>query len=319
MSLVSKINALAQAIAADIKALTVQKADVSPTVQLPKQSASPAAITDKVTVFGRLLAGRVLPTAMPERGSEVPIGAALWRRSFGFMRPYNGGTPWQSFGFAGVGVVGTGTGRAVTATNTMTRAVRSGVVSAASAGSLAGMYSFTNFLAAGDGQGVGGYLYQTRFAFSDAATVDGARAFVGLQANISAPANVEPNTLLNCLGVAQLSGDSSQLYLVYGGTAAQNAIPLGANFPPMQSTGVAGGTLYDLILYAPPGENGSVYVRIERVGTQYAVEYVLTPTTPGVQTPANTTFLSPRWWRSNNASPLAVGLDVCGFYYEVES
>jgi hypothetical protein len=59
----------------------------------------------------------------------------------------------------------------------------------------------------------------------------------------------------------------------------------------MQSTGVAGGTLYDLILYAPPGGNGSVYVRIERVGTQYAADYALTPTTPGVQTPGNTTFL----------------------------
>jgi hypothetical protein len=87
----------------------------------------------------------------------------------------------------------------------------------------------------------------------------------------------------------------------------------------MQSTGVAGGTLYGLILYAPPGENGSIYVRIERVGTQYAADYALTPTTPGVQTPGNTTFLSPRWWRCNNASTLAVGLDVCGFYYEVES
>ncbi len=80
------------------------------------------------------------------------------------------------------------------------------------------------------------------------------------------------NPILNCPDLAQLSGDSALLYLVYGETTVQSAIPLGANFPPMKSIGVTGGTRDDLIRYTPPGENGSVYARIEQVGMQYAAE-----------------------------------------------
>jgi hypothetical protein len=64
------------------------------------------------------------------------------------------------------------------------------------------MHSYTNFLAAGDSQGAGRYLFQARCAFSDAAMENGDHAFIGLQANIPTPANVEPNTELSGPGAA---------------------------------------------------------------------------------------------------------------------
>lgn len=170
----------------------------------------------------------------------------------------------------------------------------------------------------GDGAGLGGFFYSCRFGFSDAATVSGARAFVGMSSLVAAPTNVEPNTLTNCIGLAQLSTDATQLFLVYGGSAAQTAIGLGTNFPPMAGVGAANGIAYDLTLFCPTSGNGIVNYRVERIGTSFVAEGTLTPTTVGTQTPAATTLMTHRAWRTNNATLLAVGIDMLNVYIETD-
>lgn len=273
---------------------------------------------DRVKLFGRKLGGRVFPAAVGPSGIEYAIQPSVWRQKVGITSAIGNGTAVSQLALVSPTNVGTATARNVATTNLMSRMRRIGIVSAATAGSLGGNYSSLAQYTTGDGSGLGGFFYSCRFAFSDAAAVDGARAFVGLSSSIAAPTNVEANTLINSVGVAQLSTDSTQLYLVYGGSVAQTAIPLGTNFPPMAAAGVTNGIAYDITLFSPPGENGVIGYRLERIGTSFAAEGTLTPGVPGTQTPASTTLLAYRAWRSNNATALAVGIDIISTYIETD-
>jgi hypothetical protein len=139
-----------------------------------------------------------------------------------------------------------------------------------------------------------------------------------MSSSVAAPTNVQPNTLINSIGLARLSTDSTQLYIVYGGSAAQTAIALGTNFPPQTGSGSTTGIVYDLSLFSPPNQNGVIYYYVERVGTSFVSQGVITPTTVGVQTPASTTLLAHRAWVCNNTTALAAGIDIISVYIETD-
>lgn len=246
-------------------------------------------------------------TAQP---SFIDNQIAMWNP------PGNATTVPAVFAMGAVTALGTATARSVATTNILTRHKRLAYLSSTTAGNFGGHYSTVAQYSVGNGSGLGGFYYSCTFAFTDAAAVSGVRAFVGLSSSVATPTNVEPNAIVNALGVAQLSTDTTQLYLVYGGSAAQTAIALGTNFPPMQSTGATGGTTYTLTLFSSASENGIVYYRLERIGTTYFVEGTLTPTVVGTQTPASTTLLAHRAWRCNNATALAAAIDVMNVYME---
>lgn len=207
-------------------------------------------------------------------------------------------------GFPAFTASGTATARNVAITNELTRAKRLAYVSAATAGALCGGYQTAAQFTTGSGS-TGGFDTSMYFGTSDASAVSGARMFVGVSSSVAAPTNVEPNTLLNSFGIAQLSTDSTQLYLVYGGSTAQTAVALGTNFPPASASDI-----YRLMIFAPKGFNGTIRWAIDRVGTAFSTSGTVTPATAGVQTPLSTTLLAVRAWRCNNATALACGLDV---------
>lgn len=274
---------------------------------------------NNVKLFAKGLAGRMLPASVGPSNMDAALQPSTWRQKIASWSPPGNSTTVPAVtGFNAPTALATATARSVATTNLMSRTRRLGYVSAATAAAITGHYSTLAQFTTGDGAGLGGFFYSCRFAASDAAAVAGARQFVGLSSNVAAPTNVEANTLTNTIGVAQLSTDSTQMYLVYGGSAAQTAVALGTNFPPMTAAGATNGVVYDLTLFAPPSSNGVVGYRLERVGTTFVAEGTLTPATAGVQTPLNTTLLAHRAWRTNNATALAVGLDIVNIYIETD-
>lgn len=272
-----------------------------------------------VKLFAKSLAGRILPASVGPSGLDAALQPSTWRQKIGqWNAPGNSTTVPAVDGFNAPTALGTATARNVATTNLMARTRRLGYVSAATAAAFAGHYATAAQFTTGDGAGLGGFFYSCRFAASDAATVAGVREFVGMTSSVAVPTNVEANTLTNCIGVAQLSTDTTQMYLVYGGSAAQTAIALGTNFPPMTAAGATNGVMYDLTLFAAPSANGVIGYRLERVGTAFVAEGTLTPGTPGLQTPLNTTLLAHRAWRGNNATALACGLDIINVYIETD-
>ena len=274
--------------------------------------------SDTVKLFTKRIANRMLLATVGPSAMDACVQPATWRQKIAYWNPPGNSNVVPAVdGMNAVTGLGTATARAVATTNLFTRTRRLGYVSAATAAAFAGHFQPQAQFTTGTGAGLGGFFYSCRFGFSDAAAVAGARAFIGLSNLVAAPTNVEPSTLTNCVGLAQLSTSSTQLYIVYGGSAAQAAIPLGTNFPPMAAAGAANGIMYDLTLFSPPNSNGVIHYYVERVGTSFVATGTLSGTA-GTTTPANTTLLAHRAWRTNNATLLAVGIDIIGVYTETD-
>lgn len=288
-------------------------------VTFPEVASPATPASGNFNLYGKTFANRTMPTIIGPSGMDYALQPATWRQKIGVWTPPGNATTVP--GVVGIGTLtatGTATARTVATTNLFTRTRRLGYVSAATAAALSGIRGPAAQYTTGSGAGLGGFFTSIRFGISDAAAVTGARMFIGMSSATGAPTNVEPSTLTNCVGIAQLSTDATQLYLVYGGSAAQTAIALGTNFPPMAGVGAANGIAYDLTIFAPPNSNGIVYYQVERIGTAFVASGTLTPTVVGTQTPASTTLLTHQLWRTNNATLLAVGFDVLNIYVETD-
>lgn len=274
---------------------------------------------DNLTVFAREIANRAMLSQIGPSGLDTALQPMLGRNKVARYNPIGNSTTTPILdGVSFTTYTGTATARNVATTNALTRMKRIGIVSSGTAGSLShtrmgsgttGVAQFTTGDAAT--YALGGFFYIARFGISDAATVSGARMFVGIQSSTAAPTNVEPSTLVNCVGMAQLSTDATQLYLVYGGSAAQTAIALGStNFP------ISSSTPYELALFSPASVSGTIYYQVTNLANGSTLNGTLSGGTTVV--PASTTLLCPHFWRTNNGTGSAVGIDICSLYLETD-
>jgi hypothetical protein len=293
--------------------------DVDGNLRLDSTTPSVSPGVDQLALMADRLAGGGGTGRLRTRGEDgiyrsmqthFGFNSIVWSQAVGAsasLPTVNGLTGWTS--------VGTVTNRAFGTTSRATRLRRVGYVSAAGAGNAAGLYngvSANNAFTTGGADGAG-HLVAFRFVPSDAAAVATAHMFVGMINTTAAPgATTNPNTLTNCFGVAQCNG-SANLQIVYGGSAAQAPIDLGANFP-------AGGLSTDaylVIFYARPDDATKVAYYVKRLNTGDVASGVLTGVA-GTALPANTTLLGARCYRANNATALAVGIDFASFYAEAD-
>ena len=147
-------------------------------------------------------------------------------------------------------------------------------------------------------------MAELRFGISDAAAVAGARMFFGMASSTVAPANVEPNTLINSIGIGHGAADTN-LSIYFGGSTAQTPINLGANFP----SNTLSVDMYELALYAAPNTQTCNY-QVTRLNTGQVASGVLSGVA-GVALPASTVLMNWTGYRTNNATALAVGFDIC--------
>ena len=290
-------------------------------IRIPKLTLAnplvPAANT--MSFFTRALANRIMPAFVGPSGLDSVLQPHIGRNRARMLVANSPGLATLSgWGLSNTTIVGTGTNRTWASTNALTRMARTGLVSAATAAAFAHTRSGTGttgtaVLSTGNAAAypLGGFHFIIRGGISDAATVAGARMFVGLASSTAAPTNVEPSTLTNCIGLAQLSTDATQLYLVYGGSAAQTPIALGATDFPINSA-----TPVELALFAPPSVASTIYYQVTNLATGATVTGTITGGTTVV--PAATTGLAWHIWRTNNATLLAVGYDLVSLYIETD-
>lgn len=259
------------------------------------------------TIFIKKIGGRIMAAQIGPSGLDTTLQANLGGNKVAMWMPPGGSTTVPGvFGMAALTATGTATARTIGVANLLSRMTRLGYVSAATAGALAGAREAVAKYTTGAGPGLGGFFARYRFGVSDAATVAGARMFIGLDAITAAPTNIDPSTKVNCIGVAQIA-TSNNLNIVYGNATAKTPIDLGANFP--ANTNV---DAYELNLFAPPA--GGCYWQVRRLNTTFEATGFL----PSTEIPIATQLLCHQLWRCNNTTALAVGLDVCGIYIETD-
>jgi hypothetical protein len=284
--------------------------DSSQYVNLPALADPSAPSAGNLKSYAKTVAGGyTAPAFLNATNAAVQFQPAFANKRISLLFPLNNANPTLT----GLNIFN---GTPITVTNTttsmFTRANRILVSSTATAGTV-GNYqqataSFT--LGSATSPAYGGFYYVIRFGIAD--TVASPRTFVGLSSAINTPTNVDPSTLTNVIGVGQNAGNTN-LFVYYGGSAAQTPIDLGVNFP----TGTSNTDWYELTLFAPPTSANTVYYQVVRLNTGNVASGTLTGTA-GTVLPSNTTFLASRNWRTNNATASAVTLAIGGIYVETD-
>lgn len=267
----------------------------------------PAASSSTVKMFANSHAGRVLPAYIGPVDQLNPLQPHMGHGKMAmWLPPGNATTVPVSLGIAAPTATGTATARNVATTNIVTQSRRLGYVSAATAGSLSGYRNAAAQYFRGGGANLGGFHMMTRFVPSDAATVAGARMFVGLWATTTAPTNVETDTLVNIIGVGSRSTDSNLQVFYNDGAGTASNVDLGANFP---ANGLSS-EMFEFSLYCEPNASAVTY-RVENF-----INGATATGTLDTNIPVSTTLLGFQAYRSNNATALAVGIDLVSLYIE---
>lgn len=277
-------------------------------LDIPTTSTAPTApAAGYVRLFASNLAGS-LPAVIGPTGGAMMLQPFWGRNKIALWMPQGNGNAITAVGITSPTPSGTTTTRSVATTNFLTSLRRVAAVSAAGAGSIARFSTggvSQNFI--GSGSGMGGFRFVFRWACSDAATVSGARTFVGLCP--TALANVEPSSLLNMIGVGTDAADSTLVMMHNDGAGTATRIALGANFPDHTLSVDA----YELALFCAPSAS-TVDWQVTRLNTGDMASGTISTNLPG-----GTTLMSPQFARNNNATALAVGIDMIGMYSESDN
>lgn len=278
---------------------------------IPNFTTEPAApASGNTRLISRRIANHEFLCYQNSEGFDSIIQPAFFTNDVCYWKPQGNGTAVSNQGFTFATLVGTATARNIATTNLATRSRRYGIVSAATAGALLEHRQSVLQWTIGTGTaGLGGLFHACRFVQSNAAAVTGERFFHGYIGSTAAATNVEPSTLVNCFGVAKLS-TSNNLHIVYGGSAAQTPIDLGANFP----ANTLSADLYEVYFYAPAAVVDTVHYEVVRLNTGDRATGTLTAATAGVQLPLSTALLTLKTFKTNNATALAVAVDLSIIY-----
>jgi hypothetical protein len=277
---------------------------------------NPTPVTGVLNIFGRTVANRGLVAAQDQYGSVTSYQPILARNKVGYWNPQGNSISVPGFfGLPALTSQGAATIRTVATTSLATRMRRIGYPSIATAGTFAGARLATAMFSSGSGSNDGsGFTLVERWVESDPAVVSGRRAFHGMTASTGSFGNAEVTTLTNQVGVCQLSTDASQWYWIGSGLLAQSATAVGTAIgaPAGNST-----TAWELAIYAPNSVANTFYLQLTNITTGV----VATNTFTGAATviPQSSTLLSWLGWATNNATALAVGIDLCSLYIETDN
>lgn len=280
---------------------------------LPENSSPTPSGDWEMKLFCREIASRMMPAFIWPSGLDSILQPLMARNKVWYWNPaWNSSTlPWV-FGFPAVTTTNfTVTARNVATTNMFTRMRRLWFVTWATAWLVWNWRSPVHqFTVWNSSTNLWGFLYIIRFWISDPATVSGARMFMGMRTAI-APANVEPDTLTNCIGIWHGASDTN-MKLFYWGSSAQTPIDLWVNFP----ANTLSTDVYELSLFSPPNSS-DIHWEVTRINTWHVAKGTITNSSATVL-PTNTSLLAPWGYRTNNATALAVWLDVMSAYIETD-
>jgi hypothetical protein len=174
-------------------------------------------------------------------------------------------------------------------------------------GASAQLYLNRNFWHRGNAAGRGGFDVSLRFGFESGYSSNATmRSLVGLYDMASAPiGNVEPDTLLNIVGVGARAGDANLSIMHNDGSGTATMSSLGANFPARGSIDV----VYELRLQCAANASGIDWSILRADTGDIASGSVSS------DIPANTQFLGAAYWvnTGTNTTRCAVRfMHLCG-------
>lgn len=278
-------------------------------LQLATQNDPAAPAAGNLRIYAKDIAGRVMPKWIGPAGVDTPVQASLGFNRIAMTAANN--TANCTTGFTALGTVvagaGTCTAPALASTSLLNSVKRTRYSTGATAGTVAYHRQSATLVWRGNGAGLGGFFYTTRFGMTTLAA--GNRAFVGLSDSVANPTNVDPNTsaTIGKMGMAISLNTGNWKIVTNTAGSVPTSTDLGATMP-VNTT-----SLYELVLFSAP--NGStVGWRVTNIstGAQSSGSFA-------ANMPASTSFLNPVAWVTNNATAANANLDYTGWYLESDN
>jgi hypothetical protein len=267
--------------------------------------ALPAAGTTKF--YSKNIAGASIVRYMGSDGIDHHLQSILALNMFGTIRPSGGASAPFIEGAAFGTNVGTWSHPAPTSTNLGTSVPRSVLTSAATAPSFSSTLLSVARVWRGNAAGLGGFFYVQRIKLDTMQA--GQRGFFGLNDDLAAATNIDPTTTTaqNKVGLAFALNTGNWKLINNAAASAPTVLDLGASFP-LNTT-----DMIELILYCPP--NGStVGYRVQNMSSG-----VISSGTLSTNLPANTAFLAPKMWMTNNATAASVAFSIYSATWEADN
>lgn len=266
----------------------------------------PSAPAAGAKLFSRFLTGRNMASQIGPSGMFYTFQPGIYGQKIATLIPNANATTVTTLGAVWT-AAGTATARPQSNASFVSSVARIGYVTANPSGSSAGVRSAVAQFWRGDAANRGGFFFSCRFFI--ASTQASQRSFVGLYGTTAAIANVEPSTLLNVLGFANDTTQSTLQFIYNDGAGAVSTIAL---------TGFAAQTtastnFYEARMYCKPNDT-AVYYSIQLIPTGTYLEGSVS-----TNIPLNTQFLAPHVWTNNGGSNGTLGIDVINLYVETDN
>lgn len=262
-------------------------------------------------LFGRDVAGRLLPAILGPSGLDTSLQPHLSRNRVAVVLPAGNSTTLTVWGTA-MTSTGTATIASVGATNlhsTMRRIEY--LVTTAATTAVAGFRGASlQHLVGGPSAGLGGFHMIQRWAPATGVATPTFRAFAGMRGNGSAPTDVEPSSLVNICGMGWDAADVNIQFMYNDGSGVATKVDLGASFPVPTTDRSA---VYEIAMFSPPGTTQSVSYEVRDL-----VSGAVATGTVTTNLPATTLLLTPYSYVSAGGTSSVVGITLMSLYIETD-
>jgi hypothetical protein len=238
--------------------------------------------------------------AATRSGNVVTLEQKIYKRNARWVAA--GSTSVTNVETGALGLTGTATAAALAVTNLYTQTLRvEYLVTTAAAAAVAGWRGQVLQWWRGNAAGLGGFRLRCRWGNASGAATATNRCFVGMTNSTSAPADVEPSSLINVVGMGWDAADTNIQIITNDGTGVATKIDLGAAFPvPLLDRT----EFYEIELLAQPNATEILY-RVVRGTTGVVATGVVS-----VDLPAANLFLAPRGWMSVGGTSSVIGVSL---------
>jgi hypothetical protein len=254
-------------------------------LRLPAIETPATPVAGGLKLFGRSLAGRIMPAFVGPSGLDSALQPHIGRNKVSFAVPNGNSTLLSVMGMA-LTATGTATAKNWAATNRYTR-MRGleYLVTTASTSALAGWRGAAQqFTVGGGAAGDGGFTHICRWGPATGVATATSRAFVGLLASTSVQTDVETSSRTLFCGMGWDAADANIQFMHNDGSGTATKIDLGSSFP-VPTTDRA--HIYELAMFSPPGPTQSLSYEVTDLVTGAVATGTVTTDLPGTSTALN--------------------------------
>lgn len=286
--------------------------DINDQLDIPVVSTPLAPAAGTFGLFGRNVAGRILPACIGPSGLDTALQPYLARNKVGWFNPPGNANTVQVIGMITPTATGTATSAAVATTNihTAARRLEYAMTSASSSAVAGARVAVVQYHIGSNSTPYGGFTFITRFGPSRGQASNSTRRFwAGLTSITAAPTDTNPSTwATNAIGVGADDTDTNWQIIHRAGTATATKIDTGIAKAYNDNT-----EFFELALFTAPTGTPTIRYQFTRLSDNLVFSGSITSNIP-----AETQLLTWQIWTSVGGTSSVVGVSIGSVYVETD-